>query len=175
VEANPSTAATLRRHLAMNDVHNVAVVEMAAWDERTWLQMADPNDQTDGGGARTLPGGSADVQACRLDDSSIVDRLAQAGRLDLVKVDVEGADIHALRGMAGLLATYKPALLIECHDIYGYYERADLEATLTELGYDFRVAASQPSNWQPGVGFLEEFRDGDYLVATPVRENAEVA
>jgi len=170
VEANPTTAKTLRRHLAMNDVGNVTVVEMAAWDEARELRIDDPNGRQDGGGARTLAGDGAGVVvwANRLDDSEAAWRLADGDRLDLVKLDVEGADIHALLGMKGLLDRWGPTLLIECHDIYGYYDRADLEQTLTDLGYQWRVAASEPSNWQPGVGIIDHYRMNDYLVATPI-------
>jgi FkbM family methyltransferase len=179
VEANPTTAKTLRRHLAMNDIGNVTVVEVAAWDEPTRLRVEDPNRRLDGGGARTLPSGNGEagtVPAQRLDDvTEILEALDKAGRLDVVKLDVEGADIHALRGMAGLLERYRPALLIECHDIYGYYDRADLEATLRELGYDFEVAASIPSNWQPGVGIIDQTRDADYLVCQPVDASVSAA
>jgi FkbM family methyltransferase len=169
VEANPHTAATLRRHLAMNDVGNVTVIEVAAWDSETRLLLEDPNGRLDGGGTRTLPSANGDdrtVRAARL-DRDLGPLVADCGRLDLVKLDVEGADLHALRGMAGLLKQCGPALLIECHDIYGYYTRADLEQTLTDLGYSFEVAASVPSNWQPGVGIIEEVRDADYLVCRP--------
>jgi FkbM family methyltransferase len=169
VEANPSTAATLRRHLAMNNIGNVTVIEMAAWDSMTGLVIDDPNGRTEGGGTRTLDhGDGVFVQAMRIDETQqIVTLLEDVGRLDLVKVDVEGADIHAIKGMAGLLKKYRPKLLIECHDIYGYYERADLEQTLTDLGYTFTVCWSEPSNWQPGVGTLDEYRDADYLLAVP--------
>jgi len=170
VEANPTTVVTLRRHLAMNDIDNVEVVQLAAWDEPAMVTVADPNQRTDGGGTRTLMGADAEgvvVPAERLDESEVVDYLDVVGRLDLVKVDVEGADIHVLRGLAGILAVYQPTLLIECHDIYGYYERADLEATLDELGYTYEVAAQQASNWQPGIGIIDEVRIGDYLLARP--------
>jgi hypothetical protein len=80
---------------------------------------------------------------------------------------VEGADIHVLRGLAGLLGRYRPVLVIEDHSLYGYYDRADLEETLTGLGYEFEVAASVPSNFQPGVGILGHSRPADYLVARP--------
>lgn len=172
VEANPTTARTLRRHLAMNDVHNVTVLEMAAWDEETDLRIEDPNGRLDGGGARVYeadPDQPAEVLGRRLDHGLIMSMFAHYGRLDLVKMDVEGADLHALRGMSGLLAEYRPAMIIECHDIYGYYERADLEALLTELGYTFEVAASVGSNWQPGVGIIDEVRSADYLLARPVQ------
>src|SRR5262249_44345404 len=102
-----------------------------------------------------------------LDESPVKAHLELCGRLDLVKIDVEGADIRALRGMRKILNKYRPKLLIECHDIYGYYTREELEQTLTELGYTYDVCASEPSNWQPGVGIIEEIRMGDYILAEP--------
>jgi FkbM family methyltransferase len=172
VEANPATAATLRRHLAMNDIGNVTVIEAAAWDEETTLRLEDPNGQTEGGSMRVLPAGgirtavSGDIvltAAGRLDERP---ELAALDRLDLIKLDVEGADIHALRGMAGLLSKHRPVLFIECHDIYGYYTRADLEDTLTGLGYTWKVAASVPSQWMPD-GYHDTVQQADYLIATP--------
>lgn len=168
VEANPATAATLRRHLAMNDISNVTVVQLAAWDSWTHLRLDDPNGQVEGGSMRTVPSANGDggtVPAGRLDE---IPELTDIGRLDLVKLDVEGADLHALRGMAGLLARYRPALYVECHDIYGYYTRAELEDTLTELGYTWEVAASAMTRWQPD-GDQSELRRGDWLVCRPVK------
>jgi FkbM family methyltransferase len=168
VEANPATAATLRRHIAMNGLPNVTVVELAAWDEQTMLALDDPNGQIEGGSMRVIPAGKTTpgrlVPAGRLDEQL---ELTSLDRLDLIKLDVEGADIHALRGMKGLLDKFAPVLFIECHDIYGYYTREDLEQTLTELGYGFEVAASVPSQWTP-TGYSETVQQGDYLVAAPV-------
>lgn len=164
VEANPDTASTLRRNLALNDIGNVDVVEVAAWDSRTRLRLFDPNDHIEGGSTRVLPvdnGHTSTVQADRLDD------VITADQLDLVKIDVEGADLHVLRGMSGLLDAHKPTLFIECHDYAGYYERADLEALLTELGYGWEVAFTYQSQWRPD-GIADEPADADYLVATPV-------
>jgi FkbM family methyltransferase len=167
VEANPETASVLRRNLAMNDIGNVRVVEYAAWDEQTRLRLWDPAGQTAGGSTRVLPAdGDGTVEAGPLDGI-----LSGLDRLDLVKLDVEGADIRALRGMAGLLKQHRPALFVECHDIYGYYDRADLEQTLRDLGYEFEVAASVPSNWMPD-GPTDTIQQADYLVAKPATAKA---
>jgi FkbM family methyltransferase len=128
VEANPATIAVLRAHIALNDVKNVDVVEMAAWDSRTRLSLADPNGKVTGGSTRV--GVGDDVDAAPLDDV-----LADVDP-DLIKLDVEGADLHALRGMQETLARARPVLFIEDHSIYGYYHLDDLKALLDELGYD---------------------------------------
>lgn len=161
VEANPDTVSVLRRNLAINDIGNVQVVNVAAWDSQTTLRLEDPNGHVAGGSTRTLPDGEGTIPAVRLDE------VIETERLDLVKLDVEGADLHALRGMRGLLEAHRPVLFIECHDYAGYYERADLEATLTDLGYTWEIAHTYQSIWHPD-GPLEEPVDADYLVATPM-------
>ena len=172
VEANPATASTLRKHVAMNDLDNVDVVEMAAWDEDAWLRLEDPNGQEEGGSTRVLPADGQNtelISAGRLDASARVRKaLLDAGdRLDLVKLDVEGADIHAIDGMAGLLERHRPALLIEDHSIYGYYARADLEATLRKHGYGWEVAHSGETVWMPD-GVRETPVLAEYLLARPL-------
>jgi FkbM family methyltransferase len=164
VESNPATAATLRRHIAMNGLSNVDVYEIAAWDEEAELILSDPNAQVEGGSTRVLPadGLPAEARGTRLDML-----LANEPRIDLVKLDVEGADIRALKGMAGLLQRCRPALLIEDHSIYGYYERADLEALLGELGYGWEVAHSGETVWMPD-GIRDTPVLGEYLLARPL-------
>jgi FkbM family methyltransferase len=170
VEANPATAATLQLHLALNDITNVTVVQLAAWDKQARLRLHDPNDQIEGGSTRVLAAENGDgtVPAGRLDQ---LPELIGIGRLDLVKLDVEGADLHALRGMAGLLERHRPVLFIEDHSVYGYFERADLETTLVDLGYTFEVAHSVPTQWMPD-GPSDVVRMADYLVCRPVMVGA---
>jgi len=58
--------------------------------------------------------------------------------ISLVKMDVEGADLHVLRGMRRTLARCRPDMMIERHDICGYYTAGDMFALLTELGYEWQ-------------------------------------
>jgi FkbM family methyltransferase len=169
VEANPVTASTLRRNIAMNDLGGkISVNEIAAWDSSAMLRLEDPYNQVAGGSTRVLPlrdgplNGDGVVMAARLDEvlASGVDRL------DLIKLDVEGADIHAIDGMAGLLERYRPALFVELHDIYGYYTRADLEACLERVGYEWEVAHTVPTTWMPD-GTSDVVQQADYLLCTP--------
>lgn len=164
VEANPATAATLRRHIAMNGITNIKVVEQAAWDKDEALVMSDPTGQAEGGSARVLPadGQQAEAHGKRLDEV-----LEWEDRIDLVKLDVEGADLHALRGMKDLLDRTRPVLFVECHDVYGYYKREDLEQTLTELGYTWEVASSAMTDWMPD-GPTGEMKQCDWLTCRPL-------
>lgn len=172
VEPNPDTARTLQKNAIINGIENVTVEEIAAWDSTEALQLEDPNQKIEGGSTRTVAITGHDavrVLGMRLDE-----RISPLGRLDLVKLDVEGADLHALRGMSDLLREHHPALLIEDHSIYGYYERADLEALLDELGYGHEVVHSYWTQWSPDNA-SDEMRRADYLVCKPVNADVEHA
>lgn len=138
VEANPDTAAVLEAHVALNKLRNVRVINAAAWDGEAQLALDDPNKKITGGSTRVVEADDGTVTALRVDDMLPEGKPGTPGRVDLVKLDVEGADLRALRGMAGTLARYRPKLLVERHDIYGYYDLADLTALLGELGYAHR-------------------------------------
>ena len=178
VEANPATASTLRKHVAMNDLSDVVdVVELAAWNEDAWLRLEDPNGQAEGGSTRVLPAGGQNtelVMAGPLEaDARVRKAILDGGdRLDLVKLDVEGADIHAIDGMAGLLAAYRPVLLIEDHSVYGYYTRENLEAALARHGYRWEVAHSGETVWMPD-GIRDAPVPCEYLLARPLPANVK--
>ena len=106
VEANPDTVAVLRAHIAMNNITNVRVMEMAAWDKADGCPW-----KTRTGGYRRVHPGAGGGDGPWWSASPLDWTLADEDRIDLVKLDVEGADLHALRGMAGLLERCRPVLL----------------------------------------------------------------
>ena len=85
---------------------------------------------------RTVPPreGLALVPRRRLDEVLDVDRI------DLVKIDTEGADLHVLRGMTGHITRYRPVLFIEmhCRPPCHYYQQEDLTSLVASLGYRYR-------------------------------------
>ena len=151
VEANPDTARVLRINVSINELPNVVVYQCAAWDEDTTLTLFNPR-AGEGvercGGTRTLPGEGGTVPARRLDVL-----LEDEPAIDVVKLDVEGADLHALEGMRGLIGRHGPVLFIERHDMYGYYEFPDMEKKLASLGYVY--------------GHSGTFAGAQYIVARP--------
>lgn len=158
VEANPATAAVLRAHIDLNAVDNVEVVEMAAWDTDTNLILSDPNSKVTGGSTRVLEQSTSDEETvpARPLDSVLGDITP-----DLIKLDVEGADLHALRGMRLTLARAEPTLFIEDHSIYGFYLLDDLKALLAELGY----------SWREWSAPLQGGRFAPYIIAVPRDED----
>ncbi len=69
-------------------------------------------------------------------------------RIDFIKLDVEGAEHLALRGMVGVLARQRPILLIEFHPQTDYRE---CEGILRVAGYNVTMLDGTPVNFHPEV------------------------
>ena len=102
---------------------------------------------------------SETVSLTTLDDFAAQARLA---RLDFVKADIEGWELHMLRGAARVLARHRPALLLEvadCHLRRAGDSSVALWGFLAELGYRARPVTDGIA----GAGASRLEGDGDYL------------
>jgi FkbM family methyltransferase len=74
-----------------------------------------------------------EMKSCRWDDTV-------GGRVDVVKIDCEGYELNALRGMAETLRQHTPRLLIEMNPTTFHaagYESRDIARLLGEFSYSF--------------------------------------
>ena len=133
VEANPDTAEILRQNIVLNNLENVTIIVAAAWDSNEPLRMESPDGHIRAGMNRTIPDENGTARGELLDDL-----LRDIPEIRLVKMDVEGADIHVLNGMRKTLTRCQPKMIVERHDFYGYYTESDLFRLLSELGYSWR-------------------------------------
>ena len=139
VEANPATIPVLRENIGLNGLADVIeVLEIAAWDSDGELSLLNPSatGHPMAGVMRTVPPreGHQLVPCRRLDGVLKVDRI------DLVKIDTEGADLHVLRGMTEHIARFRPVLFIEmhCRPPCHYYQQEELTGLVGSLGYTYR-------------------------------------
>jgi FkbM family methyltransferase len=114
VEPNPETLQRLRRNLALNDSGNITVEEMACTDRETTLQFFPAGIENSGESSLSRQNAKAaravTVRGRPLDE--IVRSLA-LDRVDLIKIDVEGAEMQVLTGMREILARQRPKIVIE--------------------------------------------------------------
>ncbi|MBI4617029.1 MAG: FkbM family methyltransferase [Planctomycetes bacterium] len=129
-EPRPDAAALVRANAALNRFAHVDVRECAASDStgRATFHvrgMAPTSGLAVSGvpDVRTL-----EVATTRLDD------LAGIPAPDFVKMDIEGSEVEALKGMARLLAGKRPVLAIENHGRTG-----EVAAILRAAGYLIQV------------------------------------
>jgi FkbM family methyltransferase len=107
VGPNPANVQMLYRSIELTGAANVAVLPLAASDRRQVFSLAGRSN-THLMAARDAAGGGHFAQSVALDDL-----LGGLPRLDLVKMDIEGHEPRALRGMARLIMRHRPTLVTE--------------------------------------------------------------
>jgi FkbM family methyltransferase len=121
IEANPETVRTLRANIQASGA-NVTVEPFACSDSQTVLKLFSGDPSNNGSSsifrvnaeARTgSPGSDFSVPARPLD---AILEAAKVSRVDVLKIDVEGAEPKVLNGARRTLARYRPVLLVELDD-----------------------------------------------------------
>ena len=70
-----------------------------------------------------------------------------------IKIDVQGMELHVLRGMAGLLKAHQPKLVVELHR---GVDRAEVLALLTQLGYSTKAVPIEPMPGEVEAQFIDD-------------------
>lgn len=129
-EANPATASTLSANVAASHCRNVTVYPFALGSEEGTAEIYAAADNPIAGHASLHRhegwqwDGSATVRMARMDDVAAVDHWP---RIRLINLDIEGAELSALRGMEAILRRDGPYLTVEWNvsavEGFGYHPR----------------------------------------------------
>jgi FkbM family methyltransferase len=138
-EPAPDSAATLRAAAARNGLA-VEVAETALGDADGEIELlGDPRYSAHDAGVRSQFGTGEVVARAPVTTFDAWAQEHALDRLDVVKVDIEGAEILALQGMRRSLPTLRPRLVaIEVKDVVmarGPGDEASLHALLGDCGY----------------------------------------
>lgn len=148
IEAQPATFACLEATIARSRLANVRAMQCAITDRDgpVSIDMSEnhvANSIIGGGGGVTVPGRSLDSLAAEL----------KLARIDLLKMNIEGAEQYAVRGMDGIVPIVRN-LVISCHDFIsdaGGDPRlrtfAEVGQVLEQLGFDLRTRPDHALPW----------------------------
>jgi FkbM family methyltransferase len=146
-EPDPETFRQLVANVAINHCHNIVCSEAALSREAgtACFYLADVSNI---GGSSLRPtvcyrGRQREVRVETLDSYAATRSLT---RLDVLKADVEGAELLVLEGGAALLARCRPLMILEFSintRAFGYTE-ADLRQRLAEWGYRLFAVGPMP-------------------------------
>jgi FkbM family methyltransferase len=135
-EPYPDAFACLAHNCPDSQNYNVAV-----GDGTPMRAMGVKGENSSNFGTRMMSAGGS-VPTMRIDDYRFP-------RVDFVKIDTEGCEVLALRGMRDTLARCKPMLLIEAYDTLLHkqgFTRRQIFDELIPLGFTYRVAIGNESN-----------------------------
>lgn len=97
LEPDPENAEIMRENIRLNSLEDsITVVEKGLWSEKTEKEFE--IDSCLGVGSRVKEGSGVEIQLDTIDKI-----VSEHGRPDLVKLDIEGAEIEALKGAENLM------------------------------------------------------------------------
>jgi FkbM family methyltransferase len=113
-EPNPENHGFLRRHMRLNDVTNVTMEDVAVSDSTGTASFA---FGTGSGTGRLAEHGVLEVRTVRLDEYC----REQGVEPDVLKIDVEGAELTVLRGADEVIRSRHPVIFLSTHgeDVHG--------------------------------------------------------
>lgn len=131
IEASPTKAGWLRRKFPKARIEQVAISDHAG------TAMFEENLRRPGF-SRLQNGHDSGDPVSRYEVSlSTLDGLEIKTRVDLIKIDIEGSELAALKGSTQLIEANRPSIIFECGaDANAGLDRRALFDYLTEMEYD---------------------------------------
>lgn len=126
-EPNPINIKYLRKHLKLNAIQNVQIVEIALSNENGVFGFSATSGRAEG---KLSADGQFQVSTITLD--SFVET-AQCKLPNLIKVDIEGAELIFLAGAKKSLSKTHPFILLSTHS---YKLHCDCHSLLVSYGYE---------------------------------------
>jgi FkbM family methyltransferase len=142
VEAVQHNARLARRNATANNCRQLVVVHAAVGAEDGALWFEDRWN----GAVSQRPGEGVKVDAVTIDTLA-----GRFGAPDVLFIDVEGFELHALRGAARTLAEHRPDLFVEAHVGAGLERFGTIDDLLALIppGYEVLVAPGEAGDFLP--------------------------
>ncbi|MCW2808703.1 MAG: hypothetical protein JWQ93_2658 [Marmoricola sp.] len=148
VEAHPDTFTVLERVCELNQLHNVDLVQAAVMDTTEPVTMSNLPPELN---YENKVGGEGVTVPARTLDELILD--FDLSRVDFLKMNIEGAELAALRGASGCLDRVGAAA-IGCHDFLAdetgdesYRTKDQVRALLLNAGFSVATRDDDPRPW----------------------------
>jgi len=120
-EPMPSMIERLKKHIAINNAGDrITLVTKALTSSNGTLKFSLPKAENSGTASTVLGRSQNTDELIEVEGITLDDYLASInfqGSVDLIKIDIEGAELFALQGMKNLLSSpNKPVLILEMND-----------------------------------------------------------
>ncbi len=153
-EAHPKIAKILKQNLAQNKITDINILNKAVWIDNNGISFAD-----EGADGSSIFGSESKLQ---IPSVRLADELEPFRRIDMLKMDIEGAEIEVLKDAEIQLAKVQN-LFVEFHS---FYERKqdlqDLLEVLTNAGFRYDIYSVKRLKKSPMLRFNEQKGDMDF-------------
>jgi FkbM family methyltransferase len=158
VEATPHNADVARRNVELNGLGQVTVMHAAGADEPGVLRFSPRMN----GHVAAEDEASVEVRALTVDELT-----REHGAPQVLFIDVEGYELHVLRGARRTLESHRPDLFVEVHMGEGLERFGDADDLLALIpaGYEILVSLSDKGPYRPLGEARDELRHHSRLVA----------
>lgn len=164
-EADPALAALCRRNLTRNGAGDVDVVPVAVWTHEGVVGF-----QQEGADSGAIEGTSAGLAAKVMTVPSIRLRDVIAGdRIDLMKMDIEGAEVQVLTDCLGALGAVH-AMILDVHEFDpGHRRTPEILGLLERAGFRVSMSNVVPLPWRNKTAVVSPFPEHSDIWAVTVR------
>jgi FkbM family methyltransferase len=146
LEMDPENVQRLRKNVQLNEVDNVEIIHAAADEEKGIVSY----ERNSGAAEFKIEQGNGESHETVDVEATTIDRvLMPSGEVDLMKIDVEGAELRVLRGAVRTLETMKPKIILEVHPSRLFDQEGSIEELIeimSGIGYDIYEVASTDSS-----------------------------
>lgn len=151
IEPQPCLAECVRKSLASNPTRRGTVEQAVASDKSGFVSLFIPAENR---GEAHISNPQTDTSLLKVRSITLDDLLGEVeqGTNIVIKMDVEGSELSALRGGANFLRNHRPTLILEINPnaMRRYnYSPADLASFLQEIGYDSWASVDDPTMKYP--------------------------
>lgn len=161
-EPDPSNVAKIRHNSQLNSFHNITILEKAAFHSSGEGQLL----ITEFPGSRTLTttaksSGKKYEKSPQVSvDLIAIDDLVESNDIlppTVMKIDIEGAELDALKGLRQTIKKFKPTIIYEVDDSLqnGYSQKkGKIDQFVQNLGYEIEVLEKSYVNTSHYVGHV---------------------
>ena len=133
-EPDPSIFLYLKQNVAANKCDNVELVNAAVWNEKTTLLFH--SEGADGG---NITADKSSINQIEVQALVLKDEIAKQERVDLLKIDIEGAEYQVLEHCQSVLRKVEN-IFLECHSFSSDTQKIqDILAILNKSGFRYFI------------------------------------
>jgi len=158
----------LRYNLALNGCANVTVYETALGDQCGEVEIVLAEDFLAGGTVGNATIADPGVYGPQFSRTTVrletLDNLWMQGRIDVIKLDIEGHEAKFLAGGANTIAVHRPVILLEVNRWHYEKQRVDFDAAIPALLPDKYIFAELRAGRIVQINSLAQCSEADVLL-----------